>query len=326
MSDTQMQTVPMGTDNGLALAPTQDEYGLVEAQVRAEIAAQHALAVARPRDLDQTRAKLLKDAKRPRFAEVAEYRLPRAGKEIRGASIRFAESAYRAMGNLSSTVAVLRDTFDARTLRVKVIDLEANIAHSLDIEVSKTMERKHRDGYEVVNQRINSSGQPVYLVRAPEGELLVKQAAQVSKALRTLILRVIPGDLIEEALDECHATLSREDQTDPDAARKRLADAFGGLNVEPADLARYLGHPLSQCSPAEIAKLRGIYAAIKDGQTTWQEVVRASEQDAPAVDPKPGDKPKTSADKLKQAAGIWPEPPKGDNPHAKPGGGEYSRD
>jgi recombination protein RecT len=84
---------------------------------------------------------------------------------------------------------------------------------------------------------------------------------------------------------------------------------------------------VQQAIMAEHAATAGARVNIDDlmgGSWVPSEVIDVEPND---VSKEPAqDKPKTSADKLKQAAGIWPEPPKGDNPHAKPGGGEYSRD
>jgi hypothetical protein len=43
--------------------------------------------MARPRDLDLVRERMLRDAARPGFAEVAEYAIPRGGKTITGMMI-----------------------------------------------------------------------------------------------------------------------------------------------------------------------------------------------------------------------------------------------
>ena len=98
----------------------------------------------------------------------------------------------------------------------------------------------------------------------------------MSKAMRTCALRLIPGDLVDEAMDLCRATASDHAAKDPDAARKELADGFAQLNVAATDLEKYLGHDLSKCSPAQLGDLRALYAAVRDGETTWAAVLEAS--------------------------------------------------
>jgi hypothetical protein len=112
-----------------------------------------------------------------------------------------------------------------------------------------------------------------YTVPANDDDLLNKRAAQISKAIRTLGLRIIPGDLQDEAEGIIKAVRMDEAARDPSAERKRIADAFAEIGVKAADLTAYLGHTLDTCSPPELVDLRGIYGAIKDGEATWKSVI-----------------------------------------------------
>lgn len=257
----------------MPVTQSQDKYGYVEALVRSDMQARVAVAMARPRDYMDVRSKLLKDAARPGFAEVAEFNLPRGGKSITGPTIRFAENALRAMTNVVCDVAIVNEDDKSRLVQVTVADLESNQVYRQCATIQKTIERKQKkDWDEVLSSRMNSDGAIVYTITAPESEVLMKQNSIVSRIIRTLALRIVPGDIIEEALDACRRTRQNTSASDPDAARKRLADAFAALSVRPSDLAGYLGHPLDQSSPSEIDDLRNIWSAIKEGETTWHEV------------------------------------------------------
>lgn len=127
--------------------------------------------------------------------------------------------------------------------------------------------------------------------------LPTKEAAAISKAIRALGLRIIPGDLQDEA--EALIRQTRKDQAaqDPEAERKRLADAFASLNIRPVELTAYLGHALAQCTPAELVQLRGLYGALRDGEMTWASVMadREPPPDAPPPPEPPGpEEPPTS--------------------------------
>ncbi|HEU02552.1 MAG TPA: hypothetical protein ENH89_19980 [Aurantimonas coralicida] len=248
------------------------------AQAKAAVEARYLVAWRNPRSDDAVRGKLLRECQRPRFAKVAEYERPiGGGKSIKGPSIRFAEAAMRCMGNMLPEAYAIYDDDDKRIVRVSVTDLEANVTHTKDIVVTKTVERRSlRRGQEAVSSRTNSTGQTTHTVRASEDDLLNKEGALISKAMRTCALRLIPGDLVDEAMDLCRATASDHAAKDPDAARKEIADAFAQLNVTAADLEKYLGHDLSKCSPAQLADLRALYAAVRDGETTWAAVLEAS--------------------------------------------------
>jgi len=251
----------------------------VAAQVVAAVQARYALAKRMPRDYDEVRVRLLKECKRPRFAEVAIYHKP-IGKGIEGPSIRFAEAALRCMTNVWPEVITILDSEDTRIVRVSVTDLEANITYSKDVTITKTVERSKAEGKDVLGSRLNSYGKTTYIVRATDDDILNKENALVSKALRTVGLRLIPGDILDEALEQVKRTLHDSAAQDPDAMRKRLVDAFASLGVGPAQLVAYLRHPLEQTSPAEITRLREIHAAIKDGETTWADVMGTGDEKA----------------------------------------------
>lgn len=245
----------------------------VAAQAKAAVEARYILAMQRPRDMDEVRRRILNDCKRPRFAESAMYRLPRGGKTIVGLSVRFAEAALRSMGNVMPDVSVIYEDASKRILQVMVTDLEANLTYSNQIVIDKTVERKDRKGREVLAERTNSYGDTVFVVVATEDELLQKQGALVSKAIRTAALRLLPGYIADEAETEISKTLNSECAKDPDKEKKDLVDAFDAIGVGPRDLAAYLGHPLERIQPAEMAELRQVYRTVKDGEATWDAVM-----------------------------------------------------
>lgn len=276
-----------GGGSYLPAAANETAIAAAAAQARSQVEARFALAFARPRDFDDVRVKLLKECHRTRFAETARYAKPVGGRSIEGPSIRFAEAAVRCMGNIDVQTPAIYEDDEKRIVRVTVTDLESNATFSSDVTIAKTVERKSPKGYEVLGERTNSYGDRVYIVRATDDDLLNKHNALVSKAIRNNALRILPGDLLDEAMDTCMATLRRQDAQDPDSARKKVVDAFAGIGVKPSDLKLYLGHEVASCSPAEIQSLRQVYAAIKDGETSWAEVLIARQQqtaDAKAAD------------------------------------------
>ena len=255
--------------------PYADPAAVAAAEAaKARIQAAYIMALQRPRSYDQSRIKILEACSRPSFAEKVEYSKPvGGGKPIVGPSIRFAELALREWGNISYESQVVYDDEITRRISVAITDLETNTTFSASIQLNKTVERKKTDGREVVGERINSYGDKVYIVKATEDEIMNKQAAAISKTLRNEGLRLIPQDIIEEAIERARETVKRRDKADPDAARKKLADAFAALRIMPTDLEKYLGHPLGQTSPAELQDLRSIYQTIRDGEAKWSDYV-----------------------------------------------------
>ena len=264
--------------SGYAIASVNEtSVSAVAAQAKATVEARYIMALQRPRDWDVVRQRIMKACNRSRFAEGARYAKPIGGKNVEGPSIRFAEEAVRAMGNIDVQTPTLYEDEQKRIVRVSVTDLESNSTYSSDITIAKTVERsKVREGQTVISKRVNSYGKQVFLVQASDDELQTKTLAQVSKALRTGAIRLLPSDLLEEAMEAVQSTLRAEEKRDPDAARKRLLDAFSGVGVGADAIKQYLGNnDLSSLSPRDMDDLRTVYQAIKDGDTSWREVIES---------------------------------------------------
>lgn len=276
------------------------------AEATANVQARYVMALQRPRVWDDVRVKLLQECKRPGFAEVARYLKP-IGKGVAGPSIRFAEAALRYAGNMGVDTIIVREDETVRSMKVIVTDFESNASVSLPVSLDKTVERAQAKDRQVIATRTNSAGNVVYILAATEDELLNKQNAQISKAVRTLVLRMIPGDIVEEGQNQCIETLNNRAAKDPAGERKRVCDAFASIGVSPSQLVAYLGHALEAIQPAELAELRSIFQTIKDGETTWQAVSETDEK--PAKEEKKKSKAEALAEKVRAKATHVEAPP-----------------
>jgi len=218
--------VPFGQQKSLmAVDPSAVAAG--EA-VKARIQSAYIMAYQKGRNIDQARVKILKMCEIPEFAEKVEYSKPIGGKKIKGLSIRFAEAALALYENVLTEAQLLFEDDNIKRIRISTLDLEANTQFSRDISIKKTVERKSKKNREddYISERQNSYDQTVYLLRATEDEVMVKESAYVSKFIRTEGLRLIPADIKEEAIKKARAVLSMRDREDPNAAKKRILDAF----------------------------------------------------------------------------------------------------
>lgn len=285
-------TAPNGTTtkqdvfgtNELAVSAEVQAQALM-AQAEAEVKARWAIAQRNPRNIDSVRVALLKECERPGFADVAKYSKPVGGTKIVGPSIRFVEAALRCMGNVIASTTVVSEDRQTRRIQVMVTDLENNISWPRQITLEKTVERKYADGREIVGKRLNTNKEQVFIVLATEDEFSNKEGAAVSKAIRVAGLRVIPGDLIEEAMAKVDSVRSAKIKADPQGERKKLVDAFVSVGVTPVMLTEYLGHSLDICSPVEIGELRDIFAALRDGETRWAAVMDQKREADPVSAP-----------------------------------------
>lgn len=248
-------------------------------QAKALVQARYIIALQRPRDWDVVRQRILKACDRPTFAETAVYKKPIGGSYVSGLSIRFAEEARRDMCNIQADRTIIYDDLTKRIVRISLTDLEANNPDYKDIVLEKTVERRNPKGRNVLSQRLNSSGEVTYTVEATEDELLTKESALSSKIERQLTLKILPGDIQDEALRAIRDTQKKADKSDPDAAKKRLIDAFDDLGIRVADLKSFLGiDSLDGMQPNDVQQLRDIYTAIKEGETNWREVMEQRNQ------------------------------------------------
>lgn len=271
------------TDVSTELAPTA-----AAAEKQFEIQSAVVLARRFPRNEDQAFARLMKACQRTSFAEDAEYSYPRGGQNVSGPSINLAREGARVWGNIRHGFVVTTDNEGERTIRGFAWDLETNARVEAEDTFRKLVYRK-KDGW----------------IKPDERDLreLTNRRAAILK--RNCILEILPKDLIEDAVNECHKTLRSKAEKDPEGEKKRIILAFAELNITPEMLGAYLGHPLAQCSPAEIAKLRGVYKSISDGNTTWADYVNGNTE-ADAADLK--QKTKAKSEELKQKLGGESKP------------------
>src|SRR5262245_1670807 len=221
---------------------------------RAAMEAMAAIASARrnPRDEAAAYARIMTACKRPGLAAEATYAYTRGGSKIEGPSIRMAEVLARAWGNLSYGVVELDQRDGESELMSYCWDLETNVRAEMVFRVPHSRDAKE-------------NGKPVQKALESSRDVYENNANMGSRRLRACILRIIPGDVVDDALTACDKTL-REGSDEPlaDRARKMVA-AFAELGISGAMIETKIGHKLDAVSPAELAKLRKVYTAIKDG-------------------------------------------------------------
>jgi len=246
-----------------ALANTEQSTGELApsgAMASAQHEIQSAIIVAQKfrRNEDGAYSRLMKSCTRPSFAEEATYSFPRGGATVEGPSVNLAREFARVWGNVRYGLEVVREDDESRQIRGWAWDLETNIKVSAEDEFKKLIFRKQggwvkpdeRDLRELTNRR---------------GAILV----------RNCLLQILPRDFVEDAVAKVKETLKGGVTANPDAAKKKILGAFSELNVSGEMLEAFLGHPVGQATPDEIAGLRGIYQSIRDGNSTWADYQKA---------------------------------------------------
>ncbi len=220
------------------------------AMTRAAQEVQAAMIVAKkfPRNEDQARDKIKKACQRPGLAEESQYEYAKGGTEISGPAIRLLEAVAQAWGNCEAGVVEL-DRSDGKSVVMSyAVDLESNHREVRIFEVDHIRDTR-KGSYRITDNR----------------EIYELVSNQGSRRRRACLMGVIPGDVLEEAVEECNKTL-RAGSTDPLPVRiQKMVEAFTNFNVTPEMIAKKMGCNIEAISYLKLAKLRRIFNSIKDG-------------------------------------------------------------
>lgn len=228
-----------------ALANTDQSRAVAEAQ------ASLVIAQARPRNEVKARDRIMQACQRISLAQVAVYAFPKGGQNISGPSIRLAETMARAWGNLSFGFRELNRVSGSSEVEAFTWDLETNVKALRQFSVKHIRDTKRG---------------PVDL--KDERDIYEMVANQSQRRVRACILEIIPGDITEDAVKQCEKTLSAAVASNGrslDEVVQSMIQAFEGYGVNKAAIEKRLGHRAESIQPAEVLRLREIYASIKDG-------------------------------------------------------------
>jgi predicted RNA-binding protein YlxR (DUF448 family) len=238
-----------GTENAGAQAIIQRE--------RSELESAIVVAHRFVRDEAEAYTKIIKSCQRPTFAEGARYSFPRGGSTVSGPSVQLAREIARCWRNLRYGIRIVSMDDEQVHLRAYALDMETNNFVEVEDRFARLIQRKQ-------------NGRAVW-VAPDERELRELQNRRGAIAERNAILKVVPPDIVEDALRAVEETIRRaasgELKQDRQAAIRRLALAFDGLGVTTEMLTDHLGHDLDLITEDELAELRGVYASIRDGNT-----------------------------------------------------------
>lgn len=220
-----------------------------------------------PRDEYAAIGRIERMCERMSLAEQATYSYPRGGKQVTGPSIRLAEAIAQAWGNIDCGVIELENKNGASELMAYAWDLETNT------RVTKMFKVKHVRDTKKGSSALTDS-RDIYEATANFG----------ARRLRACILSVIPGDVVERAVDVCKETVTNKDKT-PIADRiKKLEKAFKELGINRDQLEEYAQRNLNEFGRDEIFALQGVYKAIRDGQAKAEDYFGKVKMDTPSID------------------------------------------
>ena len=293
--------------NGLENAPVATTPGImVESEGQraiAEVQAAIILAKRFPRNIKIAYDQIITACQRPALAESAIYSYAKGGSDITGPSIRLAEAMAQAWGNLQFGIRELDQRAGESTVEAFAWDIENNVRQV------KVFQVKH----------VRHTKKGSYVLDDPR-EIYELTANQGARRMRSCILGIIPGDIVEAAVDECENTMKAKADTSPEGIG-RLIDAFCKIGVEKEQIEKRIQRRIDTITAAQMVGLRKVFNSIKDGISgisDWFEVIESSEQEKSGINKaKDALKKKVKAEKQEEnqtepvliPPPVAPEPP-----------------
>lgn len=219
---------------------------------RAVAEIQSALVIAQrfPRDQKKAMDRILNACQRPTLAESSMYAYARGGSSITGPSIRLAESLAQNWGNMQFGIEELSSANGKSEVKAFAWDLETNTRRSMTFTVPH--ERHTRQGITKL-----TDPRDIYETVANMG----------SRRVRACILAVIPGDVVESAVEQCKQTLTASVDITPEALRKMASYFETKFGVTTEQIEARIQCRLEAIKPAQWLSLRDIKNSLADGMS-----------------------------------------------------------
>ena len=235
-------TVRPSTNNALVDVETQRAISEVQGAI--------VLAKKFPRNQKEACDRILNACQRVSLAKDAVYTYSRGGTSVSGPSIRLAEAIAQNWGNLQFGIVEMEQRTGESTVKAYAWDVETNTKQEKVFQVPHV--RHTKQGAKQLNDP-----RDIY-------ELVANQGA---RRLRACILSVIPGDVIDAAVDECDKTLKTKIDVTPEAVHK-LVEAFAAFGVSKAQIEARIQRRIEAIEPGQVVQMRKIYTSLKDNMST----------------------------------------------------------
>ncbi len=234
---------------------------------------QAAIVIAKkfPRNMVESYNRVLDACKRRKLAENAVYEYPRGKEKVTGPSIRLAKAIAQNWGNIDFGITELEQKNGESQVMAYAWDLETNTRQTKIFTVRHWRDTKS-GGYKLTDQR------DIYELVANNG----------ARRLRSCILGIIPGDVIDAAIEQCNKTLAGANGDMPltDVIRSMAAHFKDEFGVTLPMLEKYIGWKSESFSMQDVVRLKRVYTSLCDGMAKKEDVfdMHVSADDGTPVD------------------------------------------
>ncbi|KGL45724.1 hypothetical protein BMT55_13905 [Listeria newyorkensis] len=233
-----------------------------------EVKGQIFMAQNMPRNVFQSEQRIMDACKRLTLAETAVYSYPRGGQKVVGPSIRLAEVLAQNWGNISFGVKELERRDGESTAVAYAWDMETNTRTQKEFTVPHV--RSTKKGIQKLTDE-----RDIY-------ELVANMGA---RRLRSCLLGIIPGDIVDKAVAQCNETVRSGGGDIPlkDRIGKMLAMFKESYGVTQEQIENRFGYGTSTFTEFDMVQARNIFNSIKDGLAKVEDYFdKSTKKDAPS--------------------------------------------
>lgn len=292
--NTQMMN-PFANEQEQGIRPSGVTQAMAVSREAQEVQASMIVAKQFPRDEITAFNRAMKACDRPTLAMQAIYEFPRGGAKVTGPSIHLARALAQAWGNVETGVIEMESTSTSTKMMAFCWDLETNTRQVKMFDVPHIRHTKKGD-YPLTDPR------DIYEMCANMG----------ARRQRACILSVIPGDVVDAAIEECEKTLKGQSK-EPliDRVRKMSKMFEEQFGVPLTSLEAYCGCNSDAFSEQDFIKLAKAYNSLKSGMAKREDIFDLTAgKDSPTKEaPEKPNKPAPKKNGAKATPAIPGEPP-----------------
>jgi hypothetical protein len=230
--------------------PRANTVGAVATVATAEQKIQAMLVIAKkfPRDETRNYERIIRACQRPGLAEISQYNFARGGTKITGPTIDLMQAIAGYWQNVAWGWDEVERRLGESTIESWAWDYENNIHRSIRFVV-KFVRDTQEGAVELTSER----------------DIYEHCANMASRRIRACLEALIPGDVVEAAVNECDRTMASGHKEPLIDRVRKMVVAFAEKGVTKSMLEKRLQHSVDASSESELVGLRKIYNSMRDG-------------------------------------------------------------